>query len=219
MWLWLFCRSARMVASHLNRQIILLLKRPLTHYWSFPLKQWVAFTAPQCSLSFTGGRTRGERLSYLHHVARQRLRGQRGCGRHSQERKTQDGPALVHTRLPPLLPGGIRGTLARGAQDLSRLSIRLSEEGPAGFMMFETLCLDRNAWNGHKRASEQWKDMALKWEELVNGLKYGDVPPMEFSKSSAESQKGVNAVPTMFCWDPEGRYCHRSCTAITPFWF
>ena len=30
--------SARMVASQLNHQIILLLKRPLTHYWTSPLK-------------------------------------------------------------------------------------------------------------------------------------------------------------------------------------
>ena len=29
--------SARMVASQLNHQIILLLKRPLTHYWTSPL--------------------------------------------------------------------------------------------------------------------------------------------------------------------------------------
>ena len=29
---------ARMVTSQLNHQIILLLKRPLTHYWTSPLK-------------------------------------------------------------------------------------------------------------------------------------------------------------------------------------
>ena len=31
-------QSARMVASQLNHQINLLLKRPLTHYWTSPLK-------------------------------------------------------------------------------------------------------------------------------------------------------------------------------------
>ena len=29
-----------MVASELNHQIIVLLKRPLTHYWTSPLIQW-----------------------------------------------------------------------------------------------------------------------------------------------------------------------------------
>ena len=23
----------------------------------------------------------------------------------------------------------------------------------------------------------------------------------------------------VFCWEPKGRYCHRLCTAIAPFWF
>ena len=35
--------SARMVASQLNRNIISLLKRPLTHYWSTPLIHGYAY--------------------------------------------------------------------------------------------------------------------------------------------------------------------------------
>ena len=35
--------------------------------------------------------------------------------------------------------------------------------------------------------------------------------------SSAESQKG--AIADQRCWEPEGRYCHRLCTAIATFWF
>ena len=47
-----------MVASHLNRQIILLLKRPLTHDWTSPLGwesyiEYIAFQFSQPSLSFT----------------------------------------------------------------------------------------------------------------------------------------------------------------------
>ena len=37
--------------------------------------------------------------------------------------------------------------------------------------------------------------------------------------SSVESQKGVIADQRCSHWEPEGRYCHRLCTAIAPFWF
>ena len=37
------------------------------------------------------------------------------------------------------------------------------------------------------------------------------------SISSVESQKPCR--PKMFHWEPEGRYWHRLCTAIAPFWF
>ena len=37
----------------------------------------------------------------------------------------------------------------------------------------------------------------------------------KIKKSSVESQKGIIAF--MFCWI--GRYCHRCCTAMVPFWF
>ena len=37
MLLWLLCISS-LLPTELNRQIILLLKRPLTHYWSSPLR-------------------------------------------------------------------------------------------------------------------------------------------------------------------------------------
>ena len=36
-WLQFYYAPARMVVSQLNHQIILVLKRPLTHYWTFPL--------------------------------------------------------------------------------------------------------------------------------------------------------------------------------------
>ena len=55
-------------------------------------------------------------------------------------------------------------------------------------------------------------------------------------RCSVENQKGViqlqikdvplrtrrafyNCRSKMFRWEPEGRYCHRLCTAIAPFWF
>ena len=37
--------------------------------------------------------------------------------------------------------------------------------------------------------------------------------------SSVESQKGVVSFFNMFHWEPEGRYRHRYCTTIVPFWF
>ena len=38
-------------------------------------------------------------------------------------------------------------------------------------------------------------------------------------RSSVESQKGTITDSKLFRWELEGRYSHRHCTAITPFWF
>ena len=40
--------SAHMVASQLHHQIILLFKRPLTHYWTAPLNHWFYSRVGQC---------------------------------------------------------------------------------------------------------------------------------------------------------------------------
>ena len=66
----------------------------------------------------------------------------------------------------------------------------------------------------------------LKFDDAINDVRYplSNWSPhatltLMFTISSGESQKGRYHYSKMFRWEPEGRYCHRHCTALAPFWF
>ena len=63
------------------------------------------------------------------------------------------------------------------------------------------------------RFSQTWFPWMTVMKPCGLSIKHEEWSTVEVNIMLAESQKGVNAVPTVFHWEPEGRYHHRLSTS------